>query len=260
MTIEDQLVVSANRIAVNNRCPRFPRHLPQHHPPALRFAEMIRRGAEIEQQIHPLLTDFLHRIAIVKWPAQVTFRPNILADRHANALAPPLERLATLAGLEVAAFVEHVVGWEQRFPKPRADPTLLQPRRSVPERLAHLTLVKIHIPHQQRHLLHLIRQIIERLQAFRHELALENKIPRRITHQAQLRRDHQLGALFHTLPVSRQQALRIPRKVPHHRVDLCNSYFHTEQIRLQIIHRDRLRANPLFVKSALIPARPATGP
>ena len=57
---------------------------------------------------------------------EVAIVPDVFADADAQPTAADIERLRTVERLEVAVFVEDVVGRQQRLAEPRADLAALQ--------------------------------------------------------------------------------------------------------------------------------------
>ena len=109
-------------------------------------------------------------------------------------------------------------------------------------------LVVVDVADQQRHFLDLAGEVIERLQAFRDELRLEDQVARRIAGEREFRGDDEVGTLFQAFAVGLEQALRIPGEVPDHSVDLCDAYLHAprkkhgERTRKRASTRDRLKS------------------
>ena len=65
-----------------------------------------------------------------------------------------------------------------------------------------------------------LRELLQRRLAARHELRQVHQIPRRIAAQGELGKEHQLRALLGGLARVRHHALRVGREGPYRRVDL----------------------------------------
>ena len=160
------------------------------------------RGAQVDQQVDAFGHEFVHRIAIIERALEVVLGPDVLADRHPDAQAVPNHRLAGFTGLEISPLVEDIIGGQQGLPHPVGDPAILKPGGRVAERFPRPGgVVMVHVANQQRHGLGFTGKVIERLQALRHELRLEDQVARRISYQRQLGREHQLRAMVEALAV-----------------------------------------------------------
>jgi hypothetical protein len=87
-------------------------------------------------------------------------------------------------------------------------------------------MVVIHIAGDQRHPADLTGQVVERLQALRHEPGLEHEVLRRIARQGQFRSHHQVRAAFQALAVGGQNAFGVAGEIPDNRIDLGDSNVH----------------------------------
>ena len=87
-------------------------------------------------------------------------------------------------------------------------------------------MVVVHVADEQRHLADLAGEVVQRLQAFRHELRLENKVARWVADERELRRHHQLRAGLQALAVGGEDAFRVAGEVSDDRVDLGEADFH----------------------------------
>ena len=100
------------------------------------------------------------------------FGPDILADRHADAAPGDDEHLAATARLEVAVFIEDIVGRQQRFECFADWLSALEQRGGVEERLT-AAFVAIDVTDEQRHAANARVQVIDRLEILRNEARLE---------------------------------------------------------------------------------------
>ena len=83
----------------------------------------------------PALSQDFDRVLMVA-PAlpEIAIVPDVFADADAQAAAVQLEDPRLAAGLEVAVFVEDIVGGQQRFVEGRADDAVAQQDRAIEER------------------------------------------------------------------------------------------------------------------------------
>ena len=87
-------------------------------------------------------------------------------------------------------------------------------------------MVVVHVADQQRHAADFPGQVIERLQALRHELRFENQIPRRIADQRELGCNDEVRAPLEALAVGRKDAFHVAGEVADDGVDLSEADFH----------------------------------
>ena len=99
MTIEHQLILTADQIDINNRNAAFRNALTQHFQPQLAFASMKRRGIEIQQQLRTRMSGFLHRIGL----------PYVFTNRDADSHALYRNHGWFCTSNEVALLVKHAV-------------------------------------------------------------------------------------------------------------------------------------------------------
>ena len=116
VAVEDELVITANGIAVVKRHAVLFRLAADHFGAQRRLADLERRGAEVQDRLRPGGGERCHGVLRVE-PARKVFRgPNVLANRDTKERAADFKRAGLSAGFEVAGFVEDIVGRQEAFP------------------------------------------------------------------------------------------------------------------------------------------------
>ena len=81
---------------------------------------------------------------------EIAVVPDVLADADAQPPAVQLQDLRSAGRLEIAVFVENVVGGQQGLVKRRAHVAILQQHRAIEQRPAHFRRIGRGHTHQQR--------------------------------------------------------------------------------------------------------------
>ena len=115
IAIENQLIVSADDVAITDRAPIGARERGDHLVPNRGFAQVKGRGAEIHNQFRALIDQAAHRLDVVERPRQIMFRPDVFADRDADLPPAKINGVTCARRLEVTVFIEHIVGRQKRF-------------------------------------------------------------------------------------------------------------------------------------------------
>ena len=126
-SIENELVVAADLVHHRNRNLKPAGDGLKHLETHLALAHVIRRGGNVDEQVHSLGGKFLHRVALVKFAVpKLLVVPDVLADgdRHARAV-DLVDRLA-FRRLKVAPLVEDIVGRQKHLALPEGNPALGQ--------------------------------------------------------------------------------------------------------------------------------------
>ncbi len=105
--------------------------------------------------------------------------------------------------------------------------SVFEPSSAVPERLAGmLRMVAVHVADDEGHLAGFTGEVVERLQAFRHELRFEHQIARRVAGEREFGGEHDLRARIEAFAVGREDAFGVAGEVPDHRIDLGDADLH----------------------------------
>ena len=149
--IEHQIVVAAELIHVGDRHTVTSRHAAEHL-----FAEALLAGdegrrREIEDGLRAGANQLLDRVVMVA-PAlpEVAVVPDVLTDADAEPHAADVEHLRAVERLEVAVFVEDVVGGQQRFAESVLDFAATNERGGVEERPPFVGRIRLRQPDEDR--------------------------------------------------------------------------------------------------------------
>ena len=158
------------------------------------FATLEGRGREIDEQVR-LGADLLcHRVRPVEAPRLARGpAPGILADRDADAQPAEAHRGVGRGGLEIAAFVEDVVGRQQGLAAHGRDLASVQQGGGVQDGLAHGARVAHCGAYDQPHLARAAGQVLERGLAGAQEIPVLPEVERRVASQGLLREHHELS-------------------------------------------------------------------
>ena len=115
IAVEDELVVSADGVAVRDGDAVRACAGGEHFEAAARLADFEGRGAEIEDHFCALRGEGGEGIAVVERAREVFAAPDVFADRHAAADAGDFDGLVFFRRLEVAGLVEDIVCGQERL-------------------------------------------------------------------------------------------------------------------------------------------------
>ncbi|NUM89402.1 MAG: PEGA domain-containing protein [Bdellovibrionales bacterium] len=242
VAVEDDLVVGAEVIHVENRPGERPRLGGDRFPAGSELAPLEGRRGKIDQQIGPRLHEPGGRALVVHAAPPVLLKiPGILAHEKPELPAVPLHGRAIVRrqhgrGVEVTAFVENVVIGNQRL---GAD--LPAPLRQKHGRVHHSprgrrgsARGRLHAESRAHHDGHVGKLLVQgALQ--RRELCLGTakkiiaveKILRRVADQGQLGKNHQLRARRRRPFQKRQRPPEILVEIPDADVDRSEGCFHS---------------------------------
>ena len=197
VAVEDELVVAADLVQVDERPPMLDGLLPDHVTAQRGLAHRERARRDVDEQVDAGGREIRNRIARIQLPRpERRVVPDFLADRHTETHALERHRRSSArAGLEVAVFVEDVVRRQQRLRVARDDAALVAENGSVEERLAAARGVALDAPDENPQ-----RVIRERCDAIAlrevgvDEAAVIQQVARRVARRGQLRENQQVGA------------------------------------------------------------------
>src|SRR5437870_4910153 len=163
------------------------------------------------------------------------FRPNVLTNCYADFFAVDFKRLDAACRLEIAIFIENIVGRQKGLVRlPDRFPPLEQ-RRRVPKGFA-APLVAINEPDQQRRVSDSSVQFLQDCKILRNEPRLKNQILWWISRDHELRSQHQFRARGSKTLISADDEFTIPAQITHGRVNLSKTNLHAalRQIKCKI--------------------------
>jgi len=176
----------------------------------------------------------LHRVdRILALGEELFVVPAVLADHYADARARVLDDvlLRLAPRLEVAAFVEHVVGRQQALASHDARLAAKEPRCRVVQRASARrarVLVLGNAAEQHRQIVrNARRELCERTFVGAQELGTHEQVLRRIAAERQLGEHRELGALRLRALRERDDARAVAREVTDGRVDLAQRDAHS---------------------------------
>src|SRR5438067_2242937 len=121
------------------------------------------------------------------------FRPNVLTYSYADFFAVNFKRLDVACRLEIAIFIENIVGRQKGLVRLTDRFAPLEQSRRVPKRFA-APLVAINKSDQQRRVSDASVQFLQDREIFRNKARLKNQILWRISRDRQLRRNCTLAS------------------------------------------------------------------
>ncbi len=200
--VENQVVVATHLVHIRHWKAIFLGHVAKHALPQNLLAGDEGRRRKIHYCLRARFGQHLDWILMI--PAalpEIPVVPDVLADADAQAPAVQLQDLRTHGRLEIAVFIEDIVGGEQGLVKRGTHIAILEQHRAIEQRPAHFRRIGRGHSHQKRgRRCQLRSDFAERLAATPHESLVHQKIARQVSHQRQLRRDYQIGAFILDLP------------------------------------------------------------
>ena len=187
--VEYEIVVAAELIHVDHGHAVLARHVAEHLFTPLVLAGGERRRRQVDDGGRAGADELLDRIVVIAAALPViAIVPDVLADADAQPPAADVEHLGAVKRLEVAVFVEDVVGGEQRFAESEIDAAVAQQNRGVEERPSFVGCVGFrHADQHRRQRLRLARQAGEHVPAPPHEAGVQQQVARQVADQRQLR-------------------------------------------------------------------------
>jgi hypothetical protein len=233
--IEDEFIVPTDQIAVEYRNAGTAREAPKHLLPQSLLAQMKGTRGEIDQNIDALIDQALDRVKLIETlRPKLSVIPNVFADRHPKA-QPPKQEGANRLGrsrLKVAGLVKHIVGRQEALMKVGDDLSAFEEGRGIEEVFSRGPGV-IGIERADQHGSSVERHFGE----FRHLSAARThkglslqKIPRRISTNGKLGRDHKLCALAAGLAIRILDSEAIAAYRTDRTIELSESNLHRERV------------------------------
>ena len=226
--VEDQFVLAADQIDVDQRQPALGSARPRQALADLALVELERRAVEHDQQIGAVFGEVAGDVR----------RPHVLADHHAQAQIAERHRLGQRAGAEHPLLVEHAVVRQIVLPAHRLDAAVLEQQGGVVEGAG---MAPGRAQQQRRPAVAGLRR-----QRFRRRLdallkrPLQHQILGRVAGQRQLAADDEVaGAGAQTC---RTDALDVAVDVAHHRIDLRESHRQRRAHRSKAHEKIKIRA------------------
>ena len=153
------------------------------------------RGRHVEDDSGAGGGELVDRIVMVTPPLpEVAIVPDVLADADPNARTGDVEQLRAVIRLEIAVFVEDVVGRQQRLAETVLDAAAAQQHRAVEERTPFIGRVRLGQTDQHRRKSGRVpREGVNRVPAAAHEARAEEQVARQVADQRELGRGGQIG-------------------------------------------------------------------
>src|SRR6266850_530329 len=155
-----------------------------------------RRRRKVEDDVSAGARELVDRVVMVAAPLpEIAVVPDILADADADAASGDVEELRPVKRLEVAVFVEDVVGRQQRLAEALLDAPSAEQCGAVEERPALIGWVALGKADENgRQIDGVPRERLERVPASGDEAVAQQQIARQIANQRQLRRGGEVDA------------------------------------------------------------------
>ena len=186
--IEDQVVVAAYLIDVEERNPVLFRQVSQHGLAVFLLAGGEGRGGEVDDSLGSRRHQLLHGIGVVATAfPKVAIVPDILADGDAEDSISQLQDLRLCRRLKVAVLVKYIVSGKQRLFKGPLHPAITKKGGRVEERTAHLTRIGLGQAHQKRREIgKLFGQVAQDGPTALYKIGIEEQVAGRVAEQCQL--------------------------------------------------------------------------
>ena len=140
-SVEDQVVLSADLIDEDQGAGPMPGHVGQHARSQVTLGHGVGRGRNIDEQVSARSHQLFDGIFAIQAPGpEIAVVPHVLADRDAEAMAGEVDRGHGLGWLEIAPFIENVVGRQQRLAVDRNNAPLVNERCRVGNPATHRRL------------------------------------------------------------------------------------------------------------------------
>src|SRR5439155_17273881 len=177
------------------------------------------------------------------------FRPDIFTNSYADFFAADFKRLDAACRLEIAIFIENIVGRQKGLGRLTDRFAPLEQSRRVAKRFA-APLIAINEPDQQRRFSDASVQFLQDPRVLEDEERLKNQILRPISRDRQLRGQHQIRARRDKALVSADDQFAIAAQIAHRGVNLSKTNLHAA---LKQIMRNAAASNPLFLALSISP-------
>ena len=137
--VENQIVVAPHLVHVSHRQTVFLRHVAEHPLAQDLLAGDERRRRKIHDRLRARFDQHFDRILMITAPLpEIPVVPYVFANADSQPAAVQLQNLRSRGRLEIAVFIENVVGGQQGLVKRLAHLALLQQNRAIEQWPAHL--------------------------------------------------------------------------------------------------------------------------
>ena len=226
--IEDEFVVAADGVDVNHRAAERAGGVDHERFADVVLVVMPRARGEVDHQIAFLRVELFHGIgaAVESARADHGVRPDVLANRDADAAAAVFDDEGFFGGFEIAVLVEDVVGRQQAFMRGGDDLAAMAEGGGVEGRAAGAGGVAFDGADERGDVADGGGDFAERVLAVGHEAALEQQIARRVTAHGELRIHDEFGALGDEGGVGGEDFTAVAGEVADDRVELSEAETH----------------------------------
>ena len=228
VAVEDQFVIAADKIAVDQRNAVFGCDATEHVVAQLFLAEMVRRRGNIQEQARARFHQIHNRISLVVGDAAVILVvPNVLADRQAQLVPAEFGNRVGVGWLEITVLVEHVVRRQESLEAARDNPSAVNERGGIEVVLAGPLRVDVHVADEQGRVPDTARQLFERVQVVVDEAPFGEQIARWVTRDGHLGRDDERRPRPDSASVELENLGAVASQVANSGIDLgqCNLHY-----------------------------------
>ncbi len=225
ISVEDELVVSADGVAVRDGDAVCAGAGAEHFEAAAGLAYFEGRGAEVEDHFCALRCERGERVAVVELAREVFAAPDVLADRYAAADAGDFEGLVFFGGLKVARFVEDIIRRQERLEDFADRLPSLEDRGGVAEGASGAG-VHVHVADEERDVADLCVQCVERGEVLRDEAAFEKEVERRVAGQREFRCEDDVCAVFFQRRICGEEGRGVGGEIADGGINLCEADLH----------------------------------
>src|SRR5262245_29533473 len=195
------------------------------------FLQSERRRAQVQNYFRALLDQASRWLAIVKRAGEIMLGPDIFADCDADFFAAAIKWLNLGGRLEVAVFVENIVGRQERFVSDANGFAALEQRCRVMKRPA-TSVVSVNKADQQCSATNPSVKLFYDLEGFRNKSRFEDEVLRRITGYGQFGSNNQIRAGLGQSLVRMGDLGEVARQIANSRIDLGKPDFHASKRKL----------------------------
>ncbi len=224
--IEDQGIIAAHLIDIDDGDAVAAGQSAEHIEAQATLIESVRRGGDIDEQASSLprqLGDGVARIELLC--PKVLIVPDIFADGDAQLSAVEGEQVLGMGGLEVAAFVEYIVGRQKHFALFEGHDAAGEQGGGIGDGLAGIVLCAADVAHNRRQGDVAGKEVEFAGIALDERRALD-EILRRIAAEAELGKDGEIGATGFCLGGECQDARGIAGEITDGGIELCEGENH----------------------------------
>ncbi len=216
MAVENQFVVGADDIHLDQRYALVAGHALEHGEPGRFLAALPGRGGDVHHERRAHADEIVDGVgAITSLGPEIGIVPDVLANRHGDLLAAQIDRRDFLGRLEIAVLIENVVGRQERLHDPVKNFPVLNHRRGVAQRAARAVGIAVDVAGNERNFTNGLRKEIEAFEAALNEIFAQQQVAGRVAAKEKFRGENQLRAFFDRFAISLFQ----PRAVLVERAD-----------------------------------------